>query len=42
MPTKKQAAQQKKFSKAVKKAKAQGIKPFTKKFGAFIKKEMKK
>lgn len=42
MATKKQTAQQKKFAKAVKKAKAKGLKPFTKAFGAFIKKELKK
>jgi len=42
MASKKQLAHRKKFKAAFKKVKAKGIKPFTKKFGAAMRKEMKK
>jgi len=40
--SKKQIAARKRFGAATKKAKKMGLKPFTKKFGAFVKKELKK
>jgi len=42
MATKKQEAARKKFKAAFKKVKARGIKPFTKAFGAAMKKELAK
>lgn len=42
MATKKQITARKRFSAAFKKVKAKGIKPFTKAFGAAMKKELAK
>ena len=42
MASKKQLAARKRFAAATKKAKKAGMKPFTKAFGAFVKKELKK
>jgi len=42
MATKKQLAARARFKAAFRKVKARGIKPFTKAFGAAMKKELKK
>ena len=42
MASSKQLAAQKRLGAASKKARAKGLKPFTKAFGAFIKKELAK